>query len=125
MPEPPINTRIRCVRPSLTHFLLFLRYLLVSKSCLSESENTVHFVVHNHEAFVYAHAWLCQNLVWLCCHSAAYTNLSASVGFVACSALVSTYAFVLAVENRFDCIIDSTKIRGLYLNHVSSLIICK
>ena len=69
-------------------------------SCLgcTDSQNALHLVVNDHEAFVNTHTGLCQDLYGLGSHSAVYADLSTSVGLVAGTALVCADALLLAVK---------------------------
>ncbi len=81
--------------------------------CLPERNNSLHLVVDNHIALVYAHTRLSQYLSRLCRHCAVYADLSGTVGLVASAALICADSSFLAgygftVENVFTMILPDT-----------------
>jgi len=92
---------------------------------VTDSQDTIHFVVYDHKSFVYAHAGFRQNLYRLCRHSTMYTYLCTAVCFAASAALICANTFFLAVQNGFDGVVYTTQVRGLDLDHVTGFMVCK
>ena len=91
----------------------------------SHSYNSIHFVINYHKAFINTHTGFRKNLDRLGSHSTMNAYLCTAVGFVACTTLISADTLFFAVQDRFNCIVDSTKVRSLYLYHMSCFIISK